>query len=74
VLTDKSGFGAKGYDGLATSPEQIAQDYEHAWRRARRTCCSFIRRLVSHAASCSASRTFRGYIQGDLLYSEALLR
>jgi hypothetical protein len=25
VLTDKSGFTAKGYDGLATTPEQIAR-------------------------------------------------
>jgi len=67
VLTDKSGFTAKGYNGLARSPADIEQImslrsgdraelvamYKHIWPYLRAT----------------VPQSFRGFIQGDLLWS-----
>ena len=68
VLTDKSGFGAKGYDGLATSPEMIAQ-IMNTRGGERGELIALYQRLFPLLRR-AVPQDFRGYIQGDLLYSE----
>ena len=68
VLTDKSGFGAKGYDGLATSPEQIAQIMN--MRGGERGELIALYQRLFPLLRRAVPQDFRGYIQGDLLYSE----
>jgi hypothetical protein len=68
VLTDKSGFGAKGYDGLATSPEQIAQIMN--MRGGERGELVAVYQRLFPLLRRAVPQDFRGYIQGDLLYSE----
>jgi hypothetical protein len=67
VLTDKSGFLAKGYDGLATSPEQIAKIM--AQRGGERGELVAIYQRLFLMLRRAVPPDFRGYIQGDLLYS-----
>ena len=67
VLTDKSGFLAKGYDGLATSPEQIAKIM--AQRGGERGELVAIYQRLFPMLRRAVPQDFRGYIQGDLLYS-----
>jgi nucleotide-binding universal stress UspA family protein len=66
VLTDKSGFLAKGYDGLATSPEQIEQIM--AQRGGERGELVAIYRKLFPMLRRAVPQDFRGYIQGDLLF------
>ena len=66
VLTDKSGFLAKGYDGLATSPEQIEQIM--AQRGGERSELVAIYRRLFPMLRRAVPQDFRGYIQGDLLF------
>lgn len=68
VLTDKSGFGAKGYDGLATSPEQIAQIMNT--RGGERSELIALYQRLFPMLRRAVPQDFRGYIQGDLLYSQ----
>jgi hypothetical protein len=68
VLTDKSGFGAKGYDGLATSPDQIARIM--AQRGGERGALIAIYQKLFPLLRAATPENFRGYIQGDLLYTE----
>jgi hypothetical protein len=68
VLTDKSGFTAKGYDGLATSPEQIAQIQRQ--RGGERGELIEIYRRLFPMLRAATPENFSGYIQGDLLYTE----
>jgi hypothetical protein len=68
VLTDKSGFGAKGYDGLATSPEQIAQIMNQ--RGGERGELVALYQRLFPLLRRAVPQDFRGYIQGDLLYSQ----
>jgi hypothetical protein len=68
VLTDKSGFGAKGYDGLATSPEQIARIMNQ--RGGERGGLIAIYQKLFPMLRAATPENFRGYIQGDLLYTE----
>ena len=68
VLTDKAGFGAKGYDGLATSPEQIAQIMN--MRKGERGELIALYQRLFPLLRRAVPENFRGYIQGDLLYSE----
>jgi len=68
VLTDKSGFGAKGYDGLATSPEQIAQ-IMNTRGGERGELIALYQRLFPLLRR-AVPEDFRGYVQGDLLYSQ----
>lgn len=68
VLTDKSGFGAKGYDGLATSADQIAQIM--AQRGGERGELIALYQRLFPLLRRAVPQDFRGYIQGDLLYSE----
>jgi hypothetical protein len=68
VLTDKSGFLARGYDGLATSPEQIESIM--ARRGGERGELVAIYRKLFPLLRRAVPQDFRGYIQGDLLYSQ----
>ena len=68
VLTDKSGFLAKGYDGLATSPEQIAKIMNQ--RGGERGDLIAIYVKLWPMLSAAVPSNFQGYIQGDLLYTQ----
>jgi hypothetical protein len=66
VLTDKSGFLAKGYDGLATSPEQIERIMN--MRGGERGELIAIYQKLFPLLRRAVPEDFRGYIQGDLLF------
>lgn len=66
VLTDKAGFGAKGYDGLATSPEMIERMM--AQRGGERTALVDIYKRLFPMLRRAVPQDFRGYVQGDLLF------
>lgn len=68
VLTDKSGFLAKGYDGLATSPEQIERIM--ALRGGERTALVDIYKRLFPLLRRAVPQDFRGYVQGDLLFAQ----
>jgi len=68
VLTDKAGFLAKGYDGLATSPEQIERMM--AQRGGERGELVNIYRKLFPLLLQAVPQDFRGYIQGDLLFTD----
>jgi hypothetical protein len=68
VLTDKSGFGAKGYDGLATTPEQIARIMNQ--RGGERGGLIATYQKLFPMLRAATPENFKGYIQGDLLYTE----
>ena len=67
VLTDKSGFGAKGYDGLATSPEMIARIMN--MRSGERGELINLYAKLFPLLSAATPANFKGYMQGDLLYT-----
>jgi hypothetical protein len=78
VLTDVSGFTAKGYNGLFTSPRQVARhleqrdaDAESQGRPATRveTLLPLYVQLWPMLES-AVPKDFRGYVQGDLLYTQ----
>ena len=76
VLTDKSGLGAVGYDGLATSPKMIASIM------ARRDAAAVAKGKTATRANelvpmykdiwpyfeAATPDDFRGFVKGDLLY------
>jgi hypothetical protein len=68
VLTDKSGFGAKGYDGMATSPEMMAQIQRQ--RGGERGELIEIYRKLFPMLRAATPENFRGFVQGDLLYTD----
>ncbi len=76
VLTDVAGFTAKGYDGLFTSPRQIAQQMaaRDAAAEARGGAATRTQQLTPIYAElwsrleAAVPKNFRGYIHGDLLY------
>jgi len=66
VLTDGSGFEAKGYDGLATSPQMMA-----AIQRTRSGSRDDLINLYAQlfpVLEATLPPNFRGYVKGDLLY------
>ena len=71
VLTDKSGFVAKGYNGRPTSPEELEQMF---LGRGKSVKTEEYRLFVQNMKSTfsifesSVPTTFRGYFKGDLLY------
>jgi hypothetical protein len=67
VLTDKSGFTAKGYDGLATSPQQIAKIM--SMRSGERGELIEMYATLFPLLNAAVPKNFRGYILGDLLYT-----
>ena len=66
VLTDKSGFLARGYDGLATSPEMIRDIM--ARRQGERTELVQMYANLFPIIRQAVPQNFRGYVQGDLLF------
>ena len=66
VLTDGSGFEAKGYDGLATSPEMMAQI--QSTRSGNRSGLIQTYATLWPMLEAALPTNFRGYVQGDLLY------
>lgn len=66
VLTDGSGFEARTYDGLATSPEMMAriQNARGSGREELINVYSTLWPMLEQALP----RNFRGYVKGDLLY------
>lgn len=67
VLTDKSGFGAKGYQGRATSMQQLAGIMSQ--RGGERGELIDIYAKLWPLLEASTPPSFKGYIQGDLLYT-----
>lgn len=67
VLTDKSGFSAKGYDGMATSPEMMARIQRQ--RGGERGDLIAIYEKLFPMLRAATPENFRGFIQGDLLYT-----
>ena len=66
VLTDGSGFEAKGYDGLATSPRMMA-DIQRTRSGARSELIQLYATLWPMLEAATPTN-FRGYVKGDLLY------
>ena len=66
VLTDGSGFEAKGYDGLATSPRMMA-DIQRTRSGARDELIQLYATLWPKLEAALPTN-FRGYVKGDLLY------
>ena len=66
VLTDGSGFDAKGYDGLATSPKMMAQI--QSTRKGERGDLNQIYADLWPQLEAAVPTNFRGYVKGDLLY------
>jgi hypothetical protein len=67
VLTDGSGFEAKGYDGLATSPRMMA-DIQNR-RSGDRTELIALYTKLFPILEAAVPSNFRGYVKGDLLYT-----
>ena len=71
VLTDKSGFGAKGYDGKVTSKNDMASMFLRRGKEApdanRKT---FVKQMTNiwDIYEAATPVNFRGYVHGDLLY------
>lgn len=68
VLTDGSGFEAKGYDGLATSPRMMA-DIQNR-RSGERSGLIQLYTTLWPVLEASLPPNFRGYVKGDLLYMD----
>jgi hypothetical protein len=68
VLTDKSGFLAKGYDGLATSPAMLARIQN--MRSGERGELIGIYDQLWPMLEKATPANFKGYVQGDLLYTQ----
>ena len=68
VLTDGSGFEAKGYDGLAVSPRMMA-DIQNK-RAGDRTDLINIYATLFPVLEAALPTNFRGYVKGDLLYMQ----
>jgi len=68
VLTDGSGFDAKTYDGLATSPEMMAQI--QSTRGGDRADLINVYRTLWPVLEQALPKNFRGYVKGDLLYMD----
>ena len=68
VLTDKSGFGAKGYQGRATSMQQLAGIMSQ--RGGERGELIGIYAKLWPMLEAATPEKFRGYVQGDLLYTQ----
>lgn len=75
ILTDKSGFGAKGYDGKVKSPQALQQMFmnrkikDPSKTQERK---EFAERMAGiwPAFESATPEDFRGYIAGDLMYTE----
>jgi hypothetical protein len=78
VLTDVSGFTAQGYNGLFTSPRQVGQhlaqrdaDAEAKGKAAGRVESLLpIYQKLWPLLDAAVPKNYRGYVQGDLLYTQ----
>jgi len=78
VLTDVSGFTARGYQGLFTSPRQVERHLaqrdaaaEAQGKSATRVATLLpIYQQLWPMLEASLTKDFRGYVQGDLLYTQ----
>jgi len=68
VLTDGSGFEAKGYDGLATSPQMMG-DIQRTRAGPRDELIQLYATLFPILEAATPTN-FRGYVKGDLLYMD----
>jgi hypothetical protein len=69
VLTDKSGFTAKGYQGRATNVVQLANIMNQ--RGSGRGELIAIYEKLFPLLRAATPENFKGYVQGDLLYTQA---
>jgi len=67
VLTDGAGFEARGYDGLATSPDMMRQIQQA--RGGDRAGLIAIYQQLWPMLESALPDNFRGYVKGDLLYT-----
>jgi hypothetical protein len=71
VLTDKSGFGAKGYNGKVTSGDDLEQMFLNRAKGeiedSRREFASKMKNIWNTVESV-IPKDFRGYLHGDLLW------
>jgi hypothetical protein len=78
VLTDVSGFTARGYNGLFTSPRQVARHLEQRDRdaEAQGRPATRVETLLPlyvqlwPMLEAAVPKDFKGYVQGDLLYTQ----
>jgi hypothetical protein len=76
ILTDVAGFGAKGYNGLFTSPKKVTQhlaarDAEAAAQGRPATRVQDLAPMYDKLwpmLDSAVPRSYRGFFQGDLLY------
>lgn len=66
VLTDKSGFTAKGYQGMARSPEELEKIMQQ--RGGDRTELVNVYKFLWPRLEAQTPSNMKGYVQGDLLY------
>ena len=73
ILTDISGFNAKGYDGRVKSPEALEKMLLSRGRRdvddSRREFAANMKKIWP-AFESAVPENFRGFIHGDLLYTD----
>jgi hypothetical protein len=78
ILTDVSGFTARGYDGLFVSPRQVGRhlaqrdaDAQAQGRPATRVATLLpIYQQLWPMLDAAVPKNYRGYVQGDLLYTQ----
>lgn len=80
VLTDKSGFSAKGYDGMTRSPDAVAAMLRgDTGRRIKDTSPEALKQRNQYADKIAGiyqylkalvPSNFKGYLQGDLMWSQ----
>lgn len=73
VLTDKSGFTAKGYDGRSKSPEDLEQMFLNRSGGKNRENPGYVAfaanmKDIFNEYERAVPKDFRGYFKGDLLY------
>jgi hypothetical protein len=78
ILTDVAGFGAKGYNGLFTSPRKVTQhlaarDTEAAAQGRPATRVRDLAPIYDKLwpmLEAAVPKSYRGFLQGDLLYTD----
>jgi Family of unknown function (DUF6267) len=78
ILTDVAGFGAKGYNGLFTSPRQVydllaARDADAQAKGLRATRIKELYPIYQKLwplLDAAVPQDYRGFFQGDLLYTQ----
>ena len=71
ILTDKSGFTAKGYNGLATSAQELESMFLNRGKDINNSRRQFARNMAAlwDRFEQVVPEDFRGFVKGDLLYS-----